>query len=142
MSDHVETAMTTDISGAVVAVTDVAVSEVSRQAEALVGKRAVPGSVEWDALTGPAAEADLELATQLLHLRIELAVGIDPIGTVIGLRRWGATWAMIARASGSSRQASFERWGVRVREVLDRYRTGELGGPVAQDERDLTATSS
>jgi hypothetical protein len=56
---------------------------------------------------------------------------------VIGLRRWGATWELIARAAGTSRQAAHERWGRRVIEVLDRYGTGQLGGPVADDESDL-----
>ncbi len=48
---------------------------------------------------------------------------------MIGLRRWGATWELIARAGGTSRQAAYERWGKRVREVLDRYHSGDLGGP-------------
>jgi hypothetical protein len=40
-------------------------------------------------------------------------------------------------AAGITRQAAHERWGRRVTQVLDRYRTGEPGGPVADDETDL-----
>ena len=74
---------------------------------------------------------------QLLHFRIILTAGVDPLPSVVGLRRWGVTWELIARAAGVSRQAAHERWGRRVLEVLDAYGTGELGGPVADDETDL-----
>lgn len=77
------------------------------------------------------------VALQVLAFRIEYAAGLDALGSVVGLRRWGVTWDVIGRASGISRQAAHARWGSRVREVLDRYGTGELGGPVADDEADL-----
>jgi len=132
-------ALAADVSRAAVAVTEVAVTEAGRQADELMGGRPDPGTAEWSALYESPAGAARELATQLVQLRIELAVGIDPLGTVIGLRRWGATWELIAQAAGTSRQAAHERWGRRVMQVLDRYGTGELGGPVADDEVDLRA---
>ncbi len=120
-----------DVSRAATAVTNAAIEETSRQADQLMGGRPLPGSAEWEALSGTAAGAQKELATQLLHLRIELEVGIDPLGAVIGLRRWGVMWQQISNAAGASRQASYGRWGNRVWDVLNRYQTGDLGGPVA-----------
>ena len=76
-------------------------------------------------------------AVQLLAFRIEHAAGTDPLGAVAGLRRWGLTWDVIGRAAGMSRQAAHNRWGTQVRQLLDRYGTGELGGPIADDEADL-----
>ncbi|MCW2690097.1 MAG: hypothetical protein JWR37_4987 [Mycobacterium sp.] len=137
MESLVETASTVDVSQAVAAVINAAVSEASRQAAVLVGGHPVPGSPDWESLSGTPAEAQRETAAKLLELRIELAAGIDPFGTVVGLRRWGATWELIARAAGTTRQAAHERWGRRVLDVLDRHGTGELGGPVANDESDL-----
>lgn len=40
-------------------------------------------------------------------------------------------------AAGISRQAAHARWGRRVRAILDRYGTGDPGGPVADDVGDL-----
>lgn len=142
MKDYLGHALTVDVSQAAIAVTNAAIGETSRQADQLMGGRPVPGSSEWEALSGTAAGSQMELATQLLQLRIELQVGVDPLGTVIGLRRWGATWQQISSAAGASRQASYERWGKQVRDVLDRYQTGDLGGPVADDEIDLDSPSS
>ncbi len=79
------------------------------------------------------------LAVQLLALRIEFAAGLDGFGSVLGLRRWGATWDAIGQAVGMSRQAAYKRWGATVRSTLDRYGTGNLGGPVADDEEGLDA---
>jgi hypothetical protein len=135
--DIVERGLTVDVSEAASIVLNAAVNEAGRQADDLLGGRPAPGTPEWESLYDTPAGARRDLAGQLVQLRIELAIGIDPIETVIGLRRWGATWEMIARAAGSSRQAVHERWGRRVVAVLDRYGTGELGGPVADDEADL-----
>lgn len=135
--DLLEESLTIDVSEAAVAVHNAAVNEASRQADKTLGGRPVPGTPQWQALDGTREGVLREVAGQLVQLRIELAVGIDPFGTVLGLRRWGATWEMIARAAGTSRQAAHERWGRRVLKVLDRYGTGELGGPIADDEADL-----
>lgn len=129
MKDYVDGAMRIDVSSAALAVHNVAVDETRRQVDQLMGGRPVPGSPEWAAISGTTAGTQRELATQLLQLRIELTVGLDPLGTVVGLRRWGATWEQISHAAGASRQTAYERWGERVRDVLDRYRTGDLGGP-------------
>lgn len=129
-------AFTVDITDAVAAASAAAVNEASRQADLLLGGRPKPG--DRDAGSGGADERRWwEIAAGLLHFRIVLAAGVDPLGTVVGLRRWGVTWELIARAAGVSRQAAHERWGRRVRETLDRYGTGELGGPVPDDEADL-----
>lgn len=131
------TALTVDVSQAALAAEHAAANEASQQADLLLGGRAVPGSVQWQAEQDSPTGAQREMAAQLLRFRIELKAGIDPMGSLVGLRRWGVTWELIARAAGISRQAAHERWGRRVRQVLDPYGTGELGGPVTDDERDL-----
>ncbi|GIG91907.1 hypothetical protein [Plantactinospora endophytica] len=137
MDRFLETALTVDVTGAATASADAAVNEASRQADLLLGGRPLPGSPEWTAEQEGPAGRQREVAAQLLHFRILLASGVDAFASVLGLRRWGVTWELIARAAGVSRQAAHERWGRRVLEVLDPYGTGELGGPVADDEADL-----
>ncbi|MBF9130786.1 hypothetical protein I0C86_17735 [Plantactinospora sp. S1510] len=137
MDQVVETALAVDVAGAVTASVNAAVNEASRQADLLIGGRPVPGGPQWLAEQGGDAGHRREVAAQLLHFRIILTAGVDPLPSVVGLRRWGVTWELIARAAGVSRQAAHERWGRRVLEVLDGYGTGELGGPVADDETDL-----
>ncbi|MDG4789443.1 hypothetical protein O7626_26560 [Micromonospora sp. WMMD1102] len=137
MDSFLETALAADVTAAAVASADAAVNEASRQADLLMGGRPVPGSPEWTAEQEGAAGRQREVATQLLHFRIVLAAGLDPLPSVVGLRRWGVTWELVARAAGVTKQAAHERWGRRVLEILDRYGTGELGGPVADDEADL-----
>ncbi|MGI5215812.1 hypothetical protein [Plantactinospora sp. CA-290183] len=133
MDRFLETALTVDVTRAAVVAADAAVNEASRQADLLLGGRPVPG----DGPVGPDGAHWSEVAAQLLHFRIVLAAGVDPFPSVVGLRRWGVTWELIARAAGVSRQAAHERWGRRVLATLDRYGTGELGGPVPDDEAEL-----
>ncbi|MEN3612673.1 hypothetical protein [Plantactinospora sp. ZYX-F-223] len=140
MDRFVETALAVDVAPAAVAAANAAVNEASRQADLLIGGRPAPGSPEWAAEQEGPAGRQREVASQLLHFRIVLASGVDPFASVVGLRRWGVTWELIARAAGVTRQAAHERWGRRVLEVLDPYGTGELGGPVADDEADLRGT--
>ncbi|MCP2326136.1 hypothetical protein HDA40_004643 [Hamadaea flava] len=122
----IEKACTTDIAQAVTAASLAAVNEASRQADRILGPRPLPGTPDWEAEQGdPAIQRDI--ATGLLQLRIELALGLDPFGTVLGLRRWGATWELVARAAGVSRQAAHERWGKRVRETLGIPENAEAG---------------
>ncbi|MFK3982827.1 hypothetical protein ACI2K4_20925 [Micromonospora sp. NPDC050397] len=137
MDQLMNTALTVDVSRAAQAAEHAAANEASQQADLLLGGRPVPGSAQWQAEQDGPVGAQREVAAQLLRFRIELKTGIDPTGSLIGLRRWGVTWELIARAAGISRQAAHERWGRRVRQVLDPYGTGELGGPVADDEKDL-----
>jgi len=59
-----------------------------------------------------------ERAWQLLQLRIGLGAGLDPLPTLIGLRRHGSTWEEIARAAGVTRQSAHERWAARVHAVI------------------------
>jgi hypothetical protein len=136
MAELVERACAVDVDAAVDAVREAAVGEAGRQADRLLGGRPLPGTPQWEDERGERA-TERDLATQLLQLRIELTVGLDPFGTVLGLRRSGATWGLIARAAGVTRQAAHERWGRRVLATLDRYGTGELGGAVPDDEADL-----
>ncbi|GAA5183641.1 hypothetical protein GCM10023322_23390 [Rugosimonospora acidiphila] len=152
MDEYLSAALTVDVSEAVATVNAIAVNEASRQSDLLMGGPIDPHAPDrpdestsdgsGSAPPAPRGDADRssarrELASQLVQLRIDLGVGLDPIGTLVGLRRWGVTWELIAQAAGISRQAAHERWGRRVRQVLDRYGTGELGGPVADDEGDL-----
>lgn len=137
MDELVATALRLDVTDAAQACVDTAVDEASRQAELLIGPRPLPGTPEWAAEQGSEVGRQREVAGQLLHFRILLAAGVDPLPSVVGLRRWGITWELIARAAGVSRQAAHERWGRRVRQILDPYGTGEPGGPVPDDEADL-----
>lgn len=137
MSERVERAMTVEIDAAVKAVQDAATIEATRQVDELMGTGPLPGTPEWEAEVREGGAASRQLAWSLASLRVELAAGLDPLPTVLGLRRIGTTWELIARAVGVSRQAAHERWGRKVMAVLDRYGTGELGGPVADDEADL-----
>ncbi|TCP56411.1 hypothetical protein EV191_101354 [Tamaricihabitans halophyticus] len=137
MTDYVAKALEVDIDDAVRRVREISEQEAMNQAISVVGAGPAPGGAEWEAEQGTDTPAARQTAWQLVRLRIELATGIDPFGTVLGLRRMGTTWATIAAAAGVSRQAAHDRWGKQVLGVLDAYGTGELGGPVADDEADL-----
>ena len=146
-----ELALTADVAGAATAAVHAGVAEAQRQASRIVGiagaiegptpdsgradsGRADPGQARG-APTHPAhVDAAQQLAWQLACLRIELAAGWEPIETVVSLRRFGATWAVIGAAAGMTRQSAHERWHAPTLAVLDRYGSGELGGPVADEE--------
>ncbi|WLP90826.1 hypothetical protein [Gordonia sp. NB41Y] len=116
--DHLGTGLIVDIAPAVSAVVAAASAEAARCAAELIG--ADPADPTGTDPATPDVHADAKaLATQLVRLRIELAAGLDPIDTVVVLRRGEVTWAAIAQAAGTSRQAAHERWGRRVREELD-----------------------
>lgn len=115
----IETAMIADVRAAAAAVQVAAVTEAGRQADALIGPPPVPGSIEWHAEEGTDRPVRRERAWQLLHLRIGLAAGMDPLPVLIGLRNHGATWEEIARAAGVTRQSAHERWAPRVAAVLE-----------------------
>ncbi|WP_182346758.1 hypothetical protein [Tomitella gaofuii] len=134
----IEKAMTVDVSAAAQTILDAATDEVTRQVRKLIGEGPLPGTPEWEAEAKDGTATDRQLAHDLTSLRIELSASLDPLPTVISLRRIGATWELIARAAGVSRQAAHDRWGRKVLAILDRYGSGELGGPVANDEADLT----
>jgi hypothetical protein len=139
MDDWVNHALTVDVTAAAAAARDAATLEAGRQADRLVGTPPRPGTPEWEAEEGTELPALRERAWQLVQLRMDLAAGLDPIGNLISLRRGGATWELIGRAAGVSRQSAHERWSARVTEVLDRYGTGEKTGPIADDEAGLPA---
>ncbi|MCU1629915.1 MAG: hypothetical protein JWP64_4864 [Pseudonocardia sp.] len=139
MDDWVNHALTVDVTAAAAAARDAATLEAGRQADRLVGPPLRPGSPEWEAEEGTELPALRERAWQLVQLRMDLAAGLDPIGNLIALRRGGATWELIGKAAGVSRQSAHERWSARVTEVLDRYGTGEKAGPIADDEACLPA---
>ncbi|MEK6438433.1 hypothetical protein [Pseudonocardia sp. T1-2H] len=92
-----------------------------------------------EAEEGTGLPALRERAWQLVQLRMDLAAALDPFGNLIALRRGGATWELIGKAAGVSRQSAHERWPARVTEVLDRYGTGEEAGPIADGEAGLPA---
>ncbi|WP_345345670.1 hypothetical protein [Rhodococcus olei] len=133
MDGLVERALTADVTGRASAVTVAAMSEVGRQADLIVGAGPLPGSAEWEAEQGTGIPASRQLAWQLASLRLQLAAGLDCADTVVVLRAAGVTWALIARAAGVTRQSAHERWGGRVREILDRYGEG-MPDSVADDE--------
>ncbi|MCW0213993.1 MAG: hypothetical protein OJJ54_11600 [Pseudonocardia sp.] len=130
-------ALTVDVTAAAAAARDAATLEAGRQADRLVGTPPRPGTPEWEAEEGTGLPALRERAWQLVQLRMDLAAGLDPIGNLIALRRAGATWELIGKAAGVSRQSAHERWSARVTGVLDHYGTGEKAGPIADDEADL-----
>lgn len=127
MNSPIDTALTLPCDDAVRAAQAAAAGAAFSQAQKLLGDRPGPQSdpEQWN------------VAVQLLAFRIECAAGFNALGSVIGLRRWGVTWELIARAAGTTRQAAHTRWSAQVRATLDRYGTGEMGGPVADDEHDL-----
>jgi hypothetical protein len=132
----IESVLTADISAATSAVVRAGVAEAHRQATIMLPWPATEAS---ESEGGRAADkSQHQLAWQLTSLRIELAAGLDAFEEVVLLRRAGATWAAIAQAAGTSRQAAHERWGARVLAVLDRYGDGQLGGPVADDDPPLS----
>ncbi|MFF0817081.1 hypothetical protein ACFYVR_18260 [Rhodococcus sp. NPDC003318] len=133
MDSLVERALAADVTACATAVTVAAMGEVDRQADLIVGVGPLPGTDEWEVEAGTDIPAKRQLAWQLTGLRIQLAAGLDGVESVLILRSSGVTWALIARAAGISRQAAHERWGARVRDVLDRYGEG-LPDTVADDE--------
>lgn len=136
MTSVVETALTADISSGVRAVCVAAVQEAQEQAVMIVGDGPAPGTPEWGAEEGSTIVEERQQAWALASLRLQLAAGLDGLNEVILLRRMGVTWALIGRAADMTRQSAHERWGHVVMAVLDRYGTGELGGPVADDGPD------
>lgn len=60
-----------------------------------------------------AAADDFELA-ELLSLQADLDAAVAV--AVAGIRERGASWAYIAGATGTSRQAAYQRWGKSERE--------------------------
>ena len=56
--------------------------------------------------------ADPEDLGEMLALRDELDEAI--VKSVVGLRESGYSWAEIARATGTTRQAAFARWASKV----------------------------
>lgn len=125
--DWVNKAVSADLDEAVAAISAETVTAAGAQASRLLGEPPAAGD------TGSDPDA-YETAWQLLTFRLLLASTPDVVPAVAGLRRWGTTWDLIARAAGMTRQSAHERWSAPVRSVLDRYGTGELGGPVPHDD--------
>lgn len=123
----VERALSVDVGQAVAAISAETVTAAGAQASRLLGE--APAAEDTNSDPG-----GYETAWQLLTLRLLLASTPDVLPAVVGLRRWGTTWDLIARAAGMTRQSAHERWSGPVRSVLDRYGTGELGGPVPTDD--------
>jgi hypothetical protein len=116
--DWIDLAMDIDVTAAAAAVQVAAVNEAGRQADAILGGWPIPGSIEWHAEEGTDIPVRRERAWQLLQLRIGLGAGLDPLPTLVGLRRHGSTWEEIARAAGTTRQSAHERWAARVHTVI------------------------
>ncbi|MFD4468966.1 hypothetical protein ACFWPA_11830 [Rhodococcus sp. NPDC058505] len=133
MDSLIERALAADIADSVDAVTAAGLAEVGRQADVIVGAGPLPGTPEWVAEEGTEIPATRQLAWQLTSVRLQLAAGLDCSDTIVVLRAGGVTWSLIARAAGITRQAAHERWGGRVRDVLDRYGDG-MPDSVADDE--------
>lgn len=68
------------------------------------------------------ADADPEDLVELLALQVDVDVAIA--AAVAGLRSQGCSWADIARATGTSRQAAQQRWA-----TVNPRLTPELPGP-------------
>jgi hypothetical protein len=114
MDDLLERALHANVDGAAAAVTLAAVAEAERWADAVIGVPPLPGTPEWAAEQGTDLPARRERAWQIVQLRVELAAGMDPLRTLVGLRRTGATWDLIGKAAGISRQSAHERWAARL----------------------------
>ncbi|MFD1813005.1 hypothetical protein [Rhodococcus gannanensis] len=133
MDVMIEQALAADVATHAAAVTVAAMDEVNRRADVIVPPGPLPGTPEWEAESTTSIPATRQLAWQLVVLRIQLAAGLDGLESVIVLRSQGVTWALIAQAAGVTRQAAHERWGSRVRAVLDRYGEG-MPDTVADDD--------
>lgn len=120
----VEEACRCDIDSGVRAVIDGAAIEAGRFADAVIGTGPLPGTAEWEAEQATEQPGERAIAWQLVSLRVQLAAGLDGIETVIVLRVQGATWAVIGRATGMSRQSAHQRWGAHATAVLDPAGTG------------------
>jgi hypothetical protein len=117
--DWIDLALTVDVTAAAAAVQVAAVTEAGRQADAVLGEPPLPGSVEWHTEEGTDIPLRRQRAWELLQLRIGLGAGLDPLPTLVGLRRHRATWEQIAKAAGISRQSAHERWAAKVAAILD-----------------------
>jgi hypothetical protein len=117
-SDPVALALAVDVTAAAAAVQVAALTEAGRQADAILGEPPLPGSLEWHAEEGTDVPARRQRAWELLQLRIGLGAGLDPLPTLIGLRRRRVTWEQIAQAAGITRQSAHERWAAKVDAVL------------------------
>jgi hypothetical protein len=115
----VDLALSVDVTAAAAAVQVIAVTEAGRQADAILGEPPLPGSVEWHAEEGTDVPVQRQRAWELLQLRIGLGAGLDPLPTLVGLRRHGATWEQIAQAAGITRQSAHERWAAKVTAILE-----------------------
>lgn len=142
MAAVVDRALHADVVGYAAAVTNAALCEAQHQAHRLVGEGPLPGTPQWEAEQDTPLPMERQRAWQLACLRIELAAGMDALEEVVQLRRCGASWTQIAQAAAITRQSAHERWSTRVLAVLDRYGTGQLGGPVVDDDALSTLSSS
>lgn len=122
--DLVERAGVLAIQDAVRAAAAAAAEEASRWAVELIGIGPPPGTDEWEAEQKTNVPAERALASQLLTLRVELAVGLDGLNSVVALRSAGVAWSVIGRATSMSRQSAQQRWGVRTAAVLDQVDAG------------------
>jgi len=134
VDELLERALTADVTEAAAATALAAVREAERYADVLVGVPPLPGTRAWEDEQGTDLPDRRERAWQIAQLRIELAAGVDPLPTLIGLRRTGATWELVGRAAGISRQSAHERWARRVAEVLDRDGAHGWLGPRGEDD--------
>jgi len=114
MDELLDRALSAEVTEAASAVVQAATTEAERWADRVIGAPPLPGTPEWEAEQGTDLPARRERAWQIVQLRVELAAGIEPIGTLVGLRRTGATWELIGRAAGISRQSAHERWSAKL----------------------------
>lgn len=133
MVDLIEKALTTDVREASETSLSAYLAEVGRQADRIVGAGPAPGTPEWSREADTDIPAVRQTAWQLASLRIQLAVGTDPVETVMSLRRFGTTWATIGEAAGMTRQSAHERWAGPVSAILNRYGEG-MPALVADDD--------
>nr|WP_245555610.1 hypothetical protein [Gordonia soli] len=119
-----DTAYTCAIEVGVRGVADAAAHAAGAYADEIIGTGPLPGTPEWEAEQSTDLPMQRAIAWQLVSLRVQLGAGLDGIETIVMLRTMGATWAVIGRAAGMSRQAAHERWGRRSAAVLDPYGSG------------------
>ncbi|GAA1849844.1 hypothetical protein GCM10009836_32010 [Pseudonocardia ailaonensis] len=127
MDELLERALAADVTAAAAATALAAVREAERHADVLIGVPPLPGTSAWEDEQGTDLPDRRERAWQVAQLRIELEAGVDPLPTLVGLRRTGATWDLLGRAAGISRQSAHERWAKRIAAVLDEDEQAELG---------------
>lgn len=80
--------------------------------------RGSPEWLEWRGALGTPLRREQDRRVALTAIAIFVTAGFDPTAAVFDARETGASWSMIAAATGTSKQAAQIRWAERATTVL------------------------